>query len=189
MRRLTSRITYVFLHLLPQFSQGIANVSRLLSLSILFGFVVFHIVEKYIYQHSPEDKLLRELAIEDSITSFIYHFVIGIILVSFINQGVHEGILFFIPVLFYTAVSTLPVDMTKFKSIKLLLAVSTLLGILFAQFVYTNINPILYFGLLGFIIGTLLFTVTRHSIPKMKEGKPLYFLIGVVIYTILIFLL
>ncbi|MBW2965886.1 hypothetical protein KY342_02150 [Candidatus Woesearchaeota archaeon] len=182
-------ITYIFLHLLPQFTYGITQISNFLFLSILIGFVIFHIVEKYIYQHSPEDKLLRELAVEDSITSFIYHFVIGIILVSFVNQGLSEGILFFIPVFLFTAVSTLPVDMTKFKSIKAILAVSTLLGIIFATFIYPNMNQIIYFALLGFIIGALLFTVTRHSIPKKRQGKPFYFIIGVIIYSVLIYLL
>jgi hypothetical protein len=180
-------ITYIFLHLLPEFIA--AQASRFIFLSILFGFVIFHIVEKYIYQHSPEDKLLKELAVEDSITSFIYHFVIGIILVGFVNQGINQGILFFIPVLLFTTVSTLPVDMTKSKIIKVILAVSTLLGILFAKFIYPNIDPTLYYILLGLVIGTLLFTVTRHSIPKNKEGKPLFFILGMIIYTILIYLL
>ncbi len=180
-------ITYIFLHLLPEFIA--AQTSRFVFLSILFGFVIFHIVEKYIYQHSPEDKLLKELAIEDSITSFIYHFVIGIVLVGFVNQGINQGILFFIPVLLFTTVNTLPVDMTKSRIIKVILAVSTLLGILFAKFIYPNIDPTLYYILLGLVIGTLLFTVTRHSIPKNKEGKPLYFILGMIIYTILIYLL
>ena len=64
-------ITYIFLHLLPEFIA--AQINRFIFLSILLGFVIFHLVEKYIYQHSSEDKLLKELAIEDSITSFIYH--------------------------------------------------------------------------------------------------------------------
>jgi hypothetical protein len=180
-------ITYIFLHLLPEFVA--AKMNRWIFLSILFGFVIFHIVEKYLYQHSPEDKLLKELAIEDSITSFIYHFIIGVILVSFVNQGIKQGILFFIPVLFYTSVSTLPVDMTKSKIIKAILSISTLLGILFAKFIYPDINSVLYYSLLGLIIGTLLFTVTRHSIPKLREGKPFFFVIGVIIYTMLIYLL
>jgi hypothetical protein len=180
-------ITYIFLHLLPEFVA--AQLSRWIFLSILFGFVIFHIVEKYLYQHSPEDKLLKELAVEDSITSFIYHFIIGVVLVSFVNQGIKQGILFFIPVLFYTSVSTLPVDMTKSKIIKAVLSISTLLGILFAKFIYPDIDSTLYYSLLGFIIGTLLFTVTRHSIPKLREGKPFFFVIGVIIYTMLIYLL
>jgi hypothetical protein len=182
-------ITYLFLHLFPQFSYGVNELSNFLFISILVGFVIFHIVEKYIYQHSPEEKLFKGLALEDSIISFIYHFVIGIVLVSFVNQGFLNGLLFLIPVLLFTLVSTLPVDITKVKGVRIIVALSTLLGVIFAEFIYTNIGLPIFFTLLGFIIGALAFTVTRHAIPKGKAGKPLFFIIGVIVYTILIFLL
>jgi len=86
--------------------------------------------------------------------------------------------------LFYTAVSTLPVDKTKFMAIRFVLSMSTLLGVLFASFV--NIIPMIYYALLGTVIGILLFTIIRHSIPSGKEGKPLSFTIGVIVYTLII---
>lgn len=179
-------ITYIFLDLFPQFSEGVVQINKLLFIFVLLGFILFHLVEKYIYQHSPKNKLMKKLAVEDSIISFIYHFIVGIIIVSFINQGVFKGVLFFIPVLFYTAVSTLPVDPTKFKSVRLIVSTSTLLGILFARFIYTNMSLSIYYILLGFVIGALLFTVIRHSIPKGKEGKPLFFIFGIILYALLI---
>jgi hypothetical protein len=182
-------VTYIFLDLFPNFSEGAAQIDKLLFLSVLIGFVAFHLIEKYIYQHSPEEKLFRELAIEDSVISFLYHFVIGMLIVSFLNQDLLRGTLFFIPVLVYTAVSTLPVDITKFKSLRIIVASSTLLGILFAAYIYTTMSPLVFNILLGFIVGTLSFTVTRHSIPIGKKGEPLYFTIGVLFYTIILFLL
>lgn len=180
-------ITYIFLHLFPLFSEGASKINDLLFTFVLLGFVVFHLVEKYIYQHSPKDKLLKKLALEDSAISFIYHFVIGIIFLGFLNQGLTHGLLFFIPILLYTSISTLPVDITRVKSIRIIVALSVLLGIIFAS--YTTISQFSYLALLGFIIGALSFTVFRHSIPRGKEGKPLFFIIGVVIYSVLIFLL
>jgi hypothetical protein len=61
--------------------------------------------------------------------------------------------------------------------------------VLFAHFFPALIDPSTYFSLLGFVIGALTFTVTRHSIPERKEGKPLFFMIGAIIYSILLFLL
>ena len=180
-------ITYIFLDLFPQFSEGAIQINKFLFIFVLLGFILFHLVEKYIYLHSPKDKLMRKLAIEDSIISFFYHFIIGIIIVSFVKQGLFKGILFFIPVLFYTAVSTLPVDSTKFKSIRFIISASTLLGVLFASSV--SIALPVYYALLGTVIGILLFTVIRHSIPKGNEGKPISFIIGVVLYTLLIIML
>ena len=132
---------------------------------------------------------MRELALEDSVISFIYHLVIGIILVSFINQGLGQGILFFIPVFLYTAVSTLPVDISQSKIINLVVSSSTFLGVLIGGGFYQNAHPIVYLALLGFIIGALSFTVFRHSIPQGSKGKPLLFTIGVILYAIVIFLL
>lgn len=180
-------LTYIFLHLFPLFSAATMQIHRALFLTVLLGFVIFHIVEKYIYQHTPSDKLMRELAIEDSIVSFIYHFVVGVILVNFLRLDTYAGVLFFIPALLYTGVSTLPVDITQHKGIKLFLALSTMSGIVFALFIF--IDPALFYALVGFIIGALLFTVTRHSIPKNRNGDISSFILGVIIYTILIYTL
>ena len=182
-------LTYLFLNLFPEFSQRIAKGDEFIFISILIGFVVFHLIEKYIYKNTKNDKKLEELAIEDSVISFIYHFIIGMIMVSFFNKGVYEGILFFIPAMFYTGVNTLPVDMTKSKIIKTVLSFSTLLGILFVTFIFKEISQLTYLTLLGFIIGALSFTVTRHSLPFGKKGRPLFFTLGVILYSIIIILL
>jgi len=183
-------ITYLFLNLFPRFVSGVSQENRFLFLSILSGFVIFHIIEKYIYkQNLSEYKRLKEVAVEDSAISFIYHFIIGMMIVSFFNKGFFEGVLFFIPVLLYTSVDTIPVDRATSKITKAILAFSTLLGILFSIFIYKNMSGIVYLTLLGFIIGTLTFTVTRHSIPDGKKGSPLFFIFGVIIYSIILFLL
>ncbi|MBD3248963.1 hypothetical protein GF336_02865 [Candidatus Woesearchaeota archaeon] len=183
--------TYIFLHLFPRFSIGAAQTSQYLFISVLAGFVVLHLVEKYIYQHSPEEKLLRELALEDSIISFIYHLFVGIVLVSLFSQSFTEGLLFFFIVLFYTAISTLPVDVPKFRSMRIIVASSTSIGVILSSFVFKSITPLsqpwIYYNIMGFIIGALSFTVTRHSLPHGKKGSPLYFTLGVVLYTLLIF--
>ena len=109
--------------------------------------------------------------------------------VSFFNQSLREGILFFIPVLLYTSVDTIPVDRASSKITKAILAFSTLLGILFSTFLYKTMSNSVYLVLLGFIIGALTFTVTRHSIPDGKQGRPLFFIFGVIIYSIILLLL
>ena len=183
-------ITYIFLSLFPRFVSGVSKENKFLFLSILLGFVIFHVIEKYIYkQKLTEYKRLKEVAIEDSIISFIYHFIIGMMIVNFFNHSFFEGVLFFIPVMLYTSVDTIPVDRTKSNIMKVILGFSTLLGILFSTFVYKNIDFRIYLVLLGFIIGVLTFTVTRHSIPSGKKGSPLFFLFGVIIYSTIILLL
>ena len=182
-------LTYIFLRLFPEFSKGASQESQFLFLSIIIGFTLLHVIENHIYKHTSRYERFKELMIEDSIISFLYHFVIGMMMVSFFSRGLSHGILFFIPVILYTAVSTLPVDRTTSNTIKIIVAFSTLLGILFSLFIYKQMSQIVYLTLLGLIIGILSFTVTRHLIPKGKKGKPLFFLIGVIAYSALIFLL
>lgn len=181
-------VTYIFLYLFPEFVNNVV-ADRLLPISILVGFALFHITEKYIYQKSPKKKWRQRFAVEDSIISFVYHFILGILIVVFLNQGIIRGTLFYAPVLIYTAISTLPVDAPKSKFVAGLLAASTLLGTLFALYVYPGIPQIVISSLLGFLIGVLSFTVFRHSIPEGKEGSPLFFILGILLYLSFLFIL
>ena len=59
-------VTYLFLELFPLFS---SQAAKPLFIFVLVGFVLFHLVEKYIYQSVSENKILAELALEDSVIS------------------------------------------------------------------------------------------------------------------------
>jgi len=179
-------ITYLFLDLFPTFAEGALGLTRLLFFSVVFGFAVFYIIEKYIYKHYSKNQLRKELAIEESFASFIYHFVIGMVIVTFVDRGIFPAILFFAPPLFYTSISSFVSHHSKYKSIKILLSTSTLLGILFVLFVYPNLPPIIKFSLLGFVIGVLSYEIIRHSVPGGKKGEPIFFILGATIYSLLI---
>ena len=180
-------VTYIFVELLPTFSDLIGNSSNLLFLTILIGFVLVHLIEKYIYQHAGGKHAPKELALEDSIVSFIYHFMVGAFIVFFTKQSSIAGILFFIPILLHTSVSALPVDAPTSKNMKYIIASSSFLGVVVSYFAFTYIPLTVFTVLLGFIVGTLIFTTIRHSIPEGKAGKPMYFFIGVVLYTLIIY--
>jgi zinc transporter ZupT len=70
---------------------------------------------------------------------------------------------------------------------RILLSGSTLLGVLVAEIFV--IPGIIYFILLSFVSGGLLHVAIREAIPHEKQSRPLYFLLGVVIYTALIIFL
>ncbi len=183
-------IAYLFLTLFPEFSSGSFAVGgRTLFMFVLIGFALFHLVEKYIYQHVPKSKILRDLAIEDSVISFVYHFMAGIVLFEFVKTDLRFGILFFIPILIHTSVSTLPVDAPKNNLVAIILASSTFLGVLFGTYMQAYITPSVIFTLMGFVSGTLLFTLTRHTLPAKEHGSPLFFLVGVLFYVIIISLI
>lgn len=182
-------ITYIFLLLLPEVYKGIESLEKFLFLFILAGFASFHLIEKHIYQHESKETLHEELRVAHSAMFFFYHLIIGIILVGLVNINAVGGILFFVPILFHTAVSSaslkgIHISIRKTILLKIILSCSTLFGVLIAYFVMVP-SPVLH-SLLGFIVGSLLYIVIRDSIPKETEGKAIYFVLGVVVYALII---
>ena len=177
-------LAYIFITLLPEFAIGDEVLQkRLLFIFVLVGFTVLHIVEKYIYQHvKKRRKLYEDLKIEDSIVSFIYHFIVGIILFLFTQTDKRLGILFFIPIALHTAASTLPVNAPKHKHMAALVASGTLLGTLASFTLLNYITPVIFFSMMGAMVGALLFMITRHSLPHGKRGNPVLFMIGLLFY-------
>ncbi len=72
-------IAYLFLDLLPHTYEAAIHLKNWVFLFLLLGFVIFHLAEKYIYQHSDQKKLELELKEIHSIF-FIYYFLVGIVL-------------------------------------------------------------------------------------------------------------
>ena len=74
---------------------------------------------------------------------------------------------------------------------KYLQALYNLVGVLFGlildfiHFEYTELFYIFY----SFISGVILYTIVREVLPKKEKGKPLYFIIGFVGFTLVIFVI
>lgn len=179
-------VTYLLLDLLPFFSEKVLETNRFLFLFLLLGFVIFHVVEKYTYILAPRDKLKTEIALEQSIALFIYHFLIGVAFVSFAKGLLLGAFLFFIPILLYTSISAFVVKPVRNYGLRILFASGSLIGVIFAGVFYTSINISVNLAFLGFVIGALFYIIIRHSIPTGREGKPMYFLLGSLIYSLLI---
>jgi len=182
-------ITYMFLHLFPNLYQGGLFFNRLSLIFVLIGFALFHVMEKYIYQHASGKELKKELRISHSFAFFFYHFMIGIILVNITKLNVISGLLLFIPILSYNAISSISMKeiheiVTGRRTAKFLLSISTLLGVILAT--YILIPEIIYYSLFGFVIGTLLYIIILEAVPKEREGKPAYFIFGILLYSIII---
>jgi hypothetical protein len=178
-------ITYIFLHLLPQLFQNNQVSTHISLLFVLFGFSVFHIIGHHAYHH----KLKTEKAEEHFIGLFIYHFVVGTVLVSVAKISLLQGILFFIPILIFTSLSSISMnDVHKIEKksivIKMVFSLSTLFGILLSL-LYDQVNA-LQFVFLGFITGSLFYIIFSDALPKENEGKPFYFALGVIVYSLFI---
>lgn len=174
-------ITYIFLHLFPTLYLGTQELSRFLFIFVLLGFTIYHLVEKYIYQHAPRDKIVHEIETEHSIALFSYHFIIGIVLISMIKVNIMDGTLFFFPILFHIIIDALPHSRGyQRKSVKLFFSSAALLGAFLA--IIIPIPEVIKLVLVGIVAGLLLFLETREIIPVKRKGKPFYFLAGMVVY-------
>ena len=182
-------VTYLFLVLLPDFVIGVTRLrlipERLIFVYVLLGFSLLHIAEKYVYQHAPPHKLRREVAFVHDIAMFLYHIIIGVIILNISKQNFYAGLVFFIPILLHTTMIRIPEIKVKKSKVKVTFeACATMIGVLLA--IMLPVSRQMFFSLLGFMGGALLFIVVRDIIPKYRKGKVEFFLMGIIIYMFII---
>ena len=179
-------ITYLLLEFFPRFTEGALQIHRLLFLAVLFGFTAHHIVEKEIYMHHSRHGLIKMLTLEENIFSYIYHMVVGGVFVYLTRQSVIEGFLYFVTILSYTFVSTLPTKPHDSPMKSIILSSSTVIGAVLMTVLYNLVADWMHMLLMGTAIGVLIFTVTRHHIPFGRDGRADYFTLGLILYAGLI---
>ena len=139
------------------------------------------------------------------LTDYIYHFLVGIILVGLLLINIVDGILFFIFAWFRTIITNRSevhiiftdldiyekpeIDTRSIK--KYLLATSAISGILigFIIKIFIDLNTELLFIAFSFISGIILYIIVREVIPEKEKGEPLKFLIGMIGFIIVIVIL
>jgi zinc transporter ZupT len=179
-------ISYLFLHLLPHTYDVAIHLEEAVFVFLLLGFALFHLSEKYIYQHIEQEKQVRELKEIHSIMFFVYHFLIGIVFVDKFEAGILEGILFMFPVALHTGLSQASLskihgEIRENILIKIILSLSTLLGVVLA--ILVQVPDIVNNILVSFISGVLLYIIVKEFLPGKEKGKPLFFILGLVLFS------
>lgn len=136
-------------------------------------------------------------------TNFTYHFLVGIILVGLLFVALFQGVLFFIFAWFRAIISNRTEPHQVFSDLDieeryeetpskhLILSFSAFLGISFGliyEFLF-SLNLEMIFILFSFISGVILYTIVREIIPEKEKGRPLYFLAGVIGFTVFVLIL
>ena len=180
-------ISYIILNLFPEISTYALIDGRKIFLYGLFGFVSLNLIEQYIYKGVGKPKHLSAYHKDIHIIYFfVYNLFIGAILAIFASKGLAQTLLFFIPFLLYIIAEILPQEF-EFKSTTLKIfyfmapLFGTIIGINYIEFIAS-----IFGKLIAFVTGTLLYIVIRESLPSDEAEKPLYFIIGVLFYTIVI---
>jgi len=139
------------------------------------------------------------------ITDYIYHFLVGTILVGLLWIELIGGILFFIFAFFRTIITKrseahlIFTDLEIYEEIrydekviiKWIVGTSALTGIIIGIIlkIILPINLELLFIFYSFISGVILYVIVREVIPEKEKGNPLKFIIGLVGFAVVIILI
>jgi zinc transporter ZupT len=179
-------IAYLFLRLLPATYKAAFLLKEWVFAFLLAGFAVFHLVEKFTYRHAERDKLMRELKEIHSISFFIYYFTVGIVLELFMRVGPLDGVLFAVPVGLHAGLSSASLseihgDMRESLLAKIVLSLSTILGVGFAAIV--GVPSLVRNILVSLIAGVMLYIIVKELLPEKEKGQPIFFVVGVVLFS------
>ena len=181
-------ISYIILNLFPEISTYSLIDGKKIFLYALLGFVSLNMVEQYVskgLQIKNPTSYHKNIHV---IYFFVYNIFIGIVLVSFALEGLTQTLLFFVPFLLYIIVEILPQEFGFKSSIfKVFYSMAPLFGAL-VGISYIDFTTSFFGELIAFITGTLLYIVIRESLPSDKAEKPLYFMIGILFYKLIIFM-
>ena len=108
-------IAIIFLFLLPEIVAGSRFVN--IYMGILSGFALFHITEKYIYQHVKDKKrLLKDLAELHIAGFFVDSFIIGFAIVLIFSSTDLAKFFIFMPFVLHTLSSSIALEHIHEKS-------------------------------------------------------------------------
>jgi len=154
------------------------------------------------YKIKIQNHINKELTRFRFITDYIYHFLVGIILIGLLRIELITGILFFMYAFFRTVITKrseahlIFTDLEIYEEIKYdenpivkyILGVSALTGIIIGLIInsFFPVNLELLFIFYSFISGVILYVIVREVIPEKEKGDPLKFLIGLVGFAVVI---
>jgi hypothetical protein len=179
-------IAMIFLVLIPEVV-GVSDSVWVFPL-MLTGFVVFHLTEKYLYQHVKNKRvLLEDLKELHAFGFFLDHFILGFILVTVLELEDSLKFLIVIPIFLHTISSSISLDHIHEKAKthvnKIILSISPIMGALTA--IALKIDEDIQGLFLAFAIGMLIYVVNRDILPKEAKGKVTLFALGAVIVAVI----
>jgi len=158
------------------------------------------------YKVKIQDRISEDLSRLRFFTNFTYHFLVGIILAGLLSFDFISGILFFVfawsraiiinrsesHIIFTDLEIYEKTDFNDNRIKKYLLASASIFGILLKLileiiFPFNAFDLELFYVIYSFISGVILYIIVREIIPEKEKGNPLFFILGFVGYTTIIF--
>ena len=135
--------------------------------------------------------------------NFFYHVLVGIILTQILEVNILSGLLFFIFAFSMAIIMRTDEGNVIFTDLNikyaphetsernLLLALSVMIGVSIISIIEicVAIPDTILFSLLSFISGLVLYIIIREILPKNEKGKPIYFICGMIGFSLVILLI
>ena len=136
-------ITYLLFSFLPKAYENSSGLT--LFIPMITGFTFIHLLEKWFFSsYSERFSIKKAKTFHDELHAFIlfiYHFVIGAVLIGVLEKDLVTGLLFLGPLILFTTIGNWSLHHAYLQQIpyrRLLLASATLLGALFAKSTLSN---------------------------------------------------
>ncbi len=173
-----------FLEMLPQIASGEVHLNNIIYLAFLAGFVLIHVLEKFVYQHiAGESEFAKYVTRFEAMGLAAYGLLVGIIIAVFFET--YGDLAYIVLVPFFVRAFALSISSRHINE-KIgsrlnhgLQLVSPFVGTLFGLFLIANKTQL--FLVFSMAMGFILYIVIRDIIPLGKEGKPIYFIMGILI--------
>ena len=181
-------ISLLFLILVPDVITN--GVTEVLFLFMLIGFLLMHLVEKYVYRHvTDKQEILENLKIVHVIGFGLDNFLIGFIIASLVELDFSVVVTLAVPLFLQMITSSISLDSidTRLndKYSKIILSVLPLSGAILG--IILELDNLLTNYVLSFVLGILFYMIIRDVLPQGRKGSSVLFFAGNLV-TILFFL-
>jgi zinc transporter ZupT len=179
-----------FLEILPEISFSEVFLGRFIYLIFLIGFILIHIVEKFVYKEISIKKIEPERTKFEAAGYVALQLLSGLIVAIFFEAYGELAYIILVP--FYVRAFAISVSSSHIyekinnKFNRLFKITSPVIGTLCGLFLIQNRTQL--YSVFSFTMGLVLYIVVRDMIPRGKKGKPVFFILGSVI-SITMFLL
>jgi zinc transporter ZupT len=177
-------ISTFFVEILPHLSFGEMYLGHFVFIFFLIGFVSIHILEKFFYQRASNIEMLEKEKIEFEAAGLVaYGLIIGIVIVVLFETYGEVAYIVLVPffVRSFTITATLGHVIDKIGSNfnQIIQIIAPIAGALLGLFLIQN--KLIMYLIFSITMGLILYIVVRDMIPLGKEGKPIFFIIGIIL--------
>jgi len=173
-----------FLEMLPQIAIGEMHLGYFVYVTFLAGLVFVHVLEKLVYQRAAgESEFAKDVTRFEAVGLAAYGLLVGVIIVVFFEA--YGGLAYFVFAPFFVRAFVLSVSFRHINEKmdsrlnRLSQSISPIVGTFVGLLLITS--KIQLFLVFLMTMGFILYIVIRDMIPIGKEGKPFYFVVGVLI--------